>query len=95
MQIAQLPQLQRLLLAECDYSADGLSQLSALGSSLTRLDVCGMEGPASGLEALSRLQHLQLEVENGAAVEAARDALPHLTRLTCLVSEPSVACHSM
>lgn len=89
MQLAQLPQLQRLLLDECSYSADSLSRLAALGGSLTRLDLADMVGPTTGesLAALSRLEHLQYAIDLGIeeAGEAVGLALPHLTRLTYLV----------
>lgn len=86
MQITQLPQLQRLQLADCGFPAASLAQLSALSGSLTRLDsVRSLLTTPAGLGALTRLQHLRCVVEDGATMVAVEAALPALTGLTCLV----------
>jgi hypothetical protein len=84
VQFTQLPRLQRLELEGCAYSGGSLSHLSALGSSLTRLDVSA-EGTAAVLAALTRLQHLDSRIESETARQTMTAALPHLTGLTCLV----------
>lgn len=86
LQITQLPQLQRLQLADCGFPAASLAQLSALSGSLTRLDsVRSLLTTPAGLGALTRLQHLRCVVEDGATMVAVEAALPALTGLTCLV----------
>lgn len=86
MQITQLPQLQRLQLRDCFFPSEGLSQLSALAGSLTRLDAVRANLAADGLAALSRLQHLHCVAEERETVQAVEAALPLLPGLTCLVS---------
>ncbi|PRW21009.1 small GTP-binding [Chlorella sorokiniana] len=84
-QFARLPQLQRLKLDCCSYSPDSQSKLSALGGSLTRLQVHDMEPPGQDcLATLTRLQHLECDMVVPEAHEAVAAALPHLTGLTCL-----------
>jgi len=93
LQFAQLPQLQRLKLFACDYSAHSLSRFSALSGSLTRLDVQHFGLPTPSLAALTRLQHLRYCPDDlGIAAEAIAYALPHLTGLTCLVSLSECGC---
>lgn len=87
--MSQLTRLQRLKLGGYFLSPSSLSQLSALASSLTRLELCFTEMPTAALAALTRLQHWKFETsDEGAALDVA-SALPHLTGLTCLVSGAS------
>ena len=74
------------MLLDDGYSADSLSRLSALSSSLTRLniDMCSMSSTA--LAGLTRLQHLYCIPFSADTCAAVTGALPHLTGLTCLVS---------
>ena len=86
LQFAQLPQLQRLKFDMCDCSADSMSRLSALSSSLTRLEVSNGPLTAPQLAMLTRLQHFCWLTGHADSSAVASSALPHLTGLTCLVS---------
>ncbi len=86
LQFAQLPQLQRLRLYQCGFSANSLSQLSTLSGSLTRLErLCGNLSTPT-LAALTGLRNLAYMPAPSGTCAAAVAALPHLTGLTCLVS---------
>lgn len=84
--VRRLPQLQRLQLRECNYSAESMQQLSALSGSLTRLATYNVELFASSLPVLTRLQHFSCLLEYQGHGDAICNALQHLTGLTCLVS---------
>ncbi len=84
-QVVELPQLARLAIHRCKYSAASLAPLSRLSGSLARLSLRDVCDAPTALTSLTRLRHLHCE-RTWEVGNAFQDSLQHFPQLTCLVS---------